>query len=151
MIDIEESDTRLLDLCFQASLSIQLHVFAAIGAFALGSVQIVAPKGTLPHRVIGSIWIALMAAVCVTAFFIHQLRVWGPWSPIHLPAIFTLAGLPVAVWRAHKHDVVRNRRATLGLFEFLLLARLGPSHTLTSCRLIEVKRTRYARQELFRV
>ena len=32
-----------------------------------------------------------------------------------------------------------------------LLARLGPSHTLTSCRLIEVKQTRYARQELFRV
>ena len=57
-----------------------------------------------------------MLIVSISAFFIHQLRVWGPWSPIHLPAIFTLAGLPVAVWRAHKHDVVRHRRSMLGLF-----------------------------------
>ena len=101
---------------FQASLSIQLHVFAAIGAFVLGSVQIVAPKGTAPHRIIGSIWIVLMAVVCVTAFFIHQLRIWGPWSPIHLLAVFTLVMLPIAVWRAHRHDVKRHRRAMLALF-----------------------------------
>ena len=101
---------------FQASLSIQLHVFAAMGAFALGTVQIVAPKGTPPHRIIGSIWIVLMAVVCVTAFFIHQLRIWGPWSPIHLLAVFTLVMLPIAVWRAHRHDVKRHRRAMLALF-----------------------------------
>ena len=100
----------------QASLSIQLHVFAAIGAFVLGSVQIVAPKGTPPHRIIGSIWIVLMAVVCVTAFFIHQLRIWGPWSPIHLLAVFTLAMLPIAVWRAHRHDVKSHQRAMLALF-----------------------------------
>ena len=31
-------------------------------------------------------------------------------------AIFTLAMLPIAVWRAHKHEVARHRRAMLGLF-----------------------------------
>jgi uncharacterized membrane protein len=40
----------------------------------------------------------------------------GPWSPIHLLAIFTLAMLPIAVWRAHRHEVARHRRAILGLF-----------------------------------
>ena len=100
----------------QASLSIQLHAFAAIGAFALGAVQLAAPKGTVPHRIVGSIWVLLMLVVAISAFFIHELRIWGPWSPIHLLAIFTLVMLPIAVWRAHKHAVAQHRRAMLGLF-----------------------------------
>lgn len=57
-----------------------------------------------------------MVLVSVSAFFIHQLRVWGPWSPIHLLAIFTLMMLPIAVWRAHRHEVERHRRVMLGLY-----------------------------------
>ncbi|MGE0719502.1 MAG: hypothetical protein AB7P02_28935, partial [Alphaproteobacteria bacterium] len=67
-----------------APLVIQLHAWAAMGAFALGLVQLVAPKGTLPHRTLGWIWVVLMAVVAVSAFFIHQIRLIGPWSPIHL-------------------------------------------------------------------
>lgn len=100
----------------QASPAIQLHAFAAMTAFALGVVQLAAPKGTLPHRTLGWIWVALMLAVSISAFFIHQLRLWGPWSPIHLLAIFTLVMLPVAVLAAHRHNVARHRRAMIGLF-----------------------------------
>jgi uncharacterized membrane protein len=100
----------------QADPSIQVHAFAAMGAFVLGTVQLAAPKGTLPHRIVGSVWVALMLVVSVSAFFIHQLRIWGPWSPIHLLAIFTLVMLPVAVWQAHRHAVEQHRRAMLGLF-----------------------------------
>lgn len=46
----------------------------------------------------------------------HAVRVWGPFSPIHLLTILTIAVLPVAVWRAHRHDVSGHRRAMLGLF-----------------------------------
>ena len=99
-----------------ASPAIQFHAFAAIGAFMLGAVQLAAPKGTLPHRLIGAVWVALMVVVCISAFFIHELRVWGPWSPIHLLAIFTLVMLPLAVWRAHRHEVAQHRRAMLSLF-----------------------------------
>ena len=100
----------------EASPAIQFHAFAAIAAFALGVVQLAAPKGTLPHRTVGFIWVALMLVVSISAFFIHQIRLWGPWSPIHLLAIFTLIVLPVAVWRAHQHDVRNHQRAMLGLF-----------------------------------
>ena len=96
--------------------AIRIHAFAAMTAFGLGVVQLSAPKGTLPHRTLGWIWVTLMLVVSVTAFFIHQIRLWGPWSPIHLLAIFTLAMLPVAVLAAHRHDVVRHRRAMIGLF-----------------------------------
>jgi uncharacterized membrane protein len=105
-----------LEPLLQASPAIEIHAFAAMTAFVLGVVQLAAPKGTLPHRTLGWIWVALMLIVSVSAFFIHQLRLWGEWSPIHLLAIFTLVMLPVAVLAAHRHDVARHRRAMLGLF-----------------------------------
>jgi uncharacterized membrane protein len=37
-----------------APLSTQVHAFAAMAAFALGAVQLAAPKGTLPHRTIAA-------------------------------------------------------------------------------------------------
>jgi uncharacterized membrane protein len=99
-----------------APLAIQLHAFAAMTAVALGVVQLSAPKGTLPHRTIGWIWVVLMTVVSLSSFWIHQLRLWGEWSPIHLIAIFTLVTLPLAVWAAHRHAVERHRRAMTGLF-----------------------------------
>ena len=35
----------------------------------------------------------------LSSFWIHEIRLVGPWSPIHLLSIFTLVMLPVAVWR----------------------------------------------------
>jgi uncharacterized membrane protein len=100
----------------QSSLAIQIHAFAAMAAFVLGVVQLAAPKGTLPHRTLGWIWVALMLVVSLTAFFIHDLQVWVIWSPIHLLAIFTLIMLPLAVLHARRHDVTSHRRAMIGLF-----------------------------------
>jgi uncharacterized membrane protein len=99
-----------------ASPAIQIHAFAAMAAFALGVVQLTAPKGTLPHRTIGWAWVVLMMMVCVTSFWIHELRVWGPWSPIHLLSIFTLGALPFAVIHARRHNVIRHRKAMIGIF-----------------------------------
>jgi uncharacterized membrane protein len=99
-----------------APTAIQAHAFAAMAAFALGVVQLAAPKGTLPHRMVGWSWVALMAVVAVSSAFIHGMRLWGPFSPIHLLSIFTLIVLPVAVWRAHQHDVRNHRNAMMGLF-----------------------------------
>jgi uncharacterized membrane protein len=100
----------------EATPAIQVHAFAAMAAFALGLIQLAAPKGTLPHRTLGWVWVSLMLVVSVTAFFIHQIRLWGPWSPIHLLAIFTLTMLPIAVFAAHRHKVERHRWSMIGLF-----------------------------------
>src|SRR5690242_21715650 len=86
--------------------TIPLHAMAAMAAFVLGVVQFAAPKGTLPHRTIGWIWVLLMLAVAGGSFWIHQIKLWGPWSPIHLLSIFTLTMLPLGVWYAHRHRVV---------------------------------------------
>jgi len=100
----------------QASPAIKLHAVAAMAAFAVGVVQLSAPKGTLAHRTVGWLWVVLMLAVSISAFWIHQLRLWGPFSPIHLLAIFTLIMLPIAVWNAHRHRVQPHRIAMISIF-----------------------------------
>jgi uncharacterized membrane protein len=104
-----------------AASAIPLHAFAAISAFVLGVVQFAAPKGTLPHRTIGWIWVLLMATVAVSSFWIHQLRLLGPWSPIHLLSIFVLVMLPLAVWRAHTHRVADHRLIMISIFSGALV------------------------------
>jgi len=105
-----------LEPLLSASPAIQLHAFAAMSAFVLGLVQFAAPKGTLPHRTLGGIWVTIMFMVAISSFFIHELKVWGPWSPIHLLSIFTLVMLPLGVWRAHHHQVQAHRWTMISIF-----------------------------------
>src|SRR5882762_3011557 len=91
-----------------AAPAIPLHAFAAMTAFLLGVVQLAAPKGTLPHRTLGWIWAGLMVSVAVSSFWIHQIRLIGPWSPIHLLSIFTLAMLPLGVWMVRNPVTLRH-------------------------------------------
>jgi uncharacterized membrane protein len=104
-----------------AAGAIPLHAFAAMAAFVLGVVQLAAPKGTLPHRTIGWIWVVLMVTVAGSSFWIHQSRVWGIWSPIHLLSIFTLMIVPLGVWRAHRHDVRNHSRIMIFTFSGALV------------------------------
>jgi uncharacterized membrane protein len=104
-----------------AAPAIPLHAFVAMAAFVLGAVQLAAPKGTLPHRTLGWIWVVLMAIVAASSFWIHQIRLVGPWSPIHLLSVFALVMLPLAVWRAHRHHVTAHRFMMIGLFSGALV------------------------------
>jgi uncharacterized membrane protein len=99
-----------------APLAIQLHAYAALAAFALGIVQLARIKGTPSHRAVGYVWVVLMLIVAGSSFWIHDLRIWGPWSPIHLLSIFTLAMLPYGVVMARSHVVIAHRLTMLGLF-----------------------------------
>jgi uncharacterized membrane protein len=100
---------------------IQFHAAFAFAAIGLGVVQFLAPKGTLPHRTIGWTWATVMILVAGTSFFIHTIRTWGPWSPIHLLSLFTLAVVPLAVMRARQHDIRRHRQAMIWIFTLALV------------------------------
>jgi len=104
-----------------AAPAIPVHAFAAMTAFVLGVVQLAAPKGTLPHRTLGWIWVVLMLSVAISSFWIHQIRLVGPWSPIHLLSIFVLITVPLAVWKAHRHQVADHRRIMISIFSGALV------------------------------
>ena len=68
-----------------------------MAAFALGIVQFAAPKGTLAapdHRL--DLGAADGFAVAISSFWIHEIRLVGPLSPIHLLSIFALIMLVLA-------------------------------------------------------
>jgi uncharacterized membrane protein len=99
-------------------LVIQLHAFAAMAAFVLGLLQFAAPKGTLPHRTVGWIWVALMLVIAVSSFWIHGkgLKLVGPFGPIHLLSIMVLTLLPIALLFAHRHNARGHARTMVSLF-----------------------------------
>lgn len=102
-----------IDAFFAAPWHIQLHAASAIAAVGLGAVQLAAPKGTLPHRQLGYVWVALMLIVAVTAIFI---RTGGSFSWIHIFVPLTLFGVAGLIIQARKGLLARHRGTVLGLY-----------------------------------
>ncbi|MBM3523195.1 MAG: DUF2306 domain-containing protein [Alphaproteobacteria bacterium] len=105
-----------LDPLLAAPVLVQIHAFAALGAFGLGVVQLAAPKGTLPHRRLGYLWVALMVVVSASSFGITGIDSGGRYSLIHLLSVLTLVLLPLAVLAARRHNAARHGKAMIALF-----------------------------------
>ena len=96
-----------LEPLFAAPLVVQVHAFAAMAAFVLGIVQFSAPKGTLPHRTLGYIWVGLMLMIAVSSFWIQGMRQWHGFSAIHLLSIGCWCCCP---WRCSPHAGIASAR-----------------------------------------
>lgn len=84
-------------------------------AFVRGLVQLLAPKGTLPHRTLGYVWVALMLTIAISSFGIRALN--RPnLSWVHLTSIMTLIVLPFAVMHARRGRISRHARAMISLY-----------------------------------
>ncbi|WP_333780589.1 DUF2306 domain-containing protein [Hoeflea poritis] len=101
-----------MDPLLQASPAIQIHVYAAVAATLLGVYVFARRKGTRAHRLAGRMWVLLMVVVCVSSFAIHELNVWGPWSPIHILSVATLVFLALAI-RFARQGRIRSHRWTM--------------------------------------
>src|ERR1700712_5442788 len=99
-----------------AGLEIQVHAFAAVSALLLGIVQIAAPKGTLPHRALGWIWVGRMLLISASSLLIHGIRLWAPWSPIHLLSVFTPIMLVVGVVAARRQRLRTHKITMISIF-----------------------------------
>ena len=97
------------------------HAFAALAALAIGGAQLALPKGTTRHRVMGYAWAALMLGIAISSFWIQQIRLIGPFSPIHILSILVLVTVPLAVWHAHRHRVAKHRKVMISLYVFALI------------------------------
>jgi uncharacterized membrane protein len=136
---------------FSAPAAVQIHTYVALGAVVLGVVQVIGPKGTIPHRILGLTFGVLVALMIVTAFINHDILSLGPFSPeiccrdllcsrgsfkcasIHILSVFVLLLLPFAILQAHLHNVVRHRQAMLILMAILVL---GTGFTLLPARVM---------------
>ncbi|TBW49502.1 DUF2306 domain-containing protein [Marinobacter halodurans] len=110
-----------VSVLMNAPPAIQLHVAAACLALVLGIAQLAGTRGTLWHRSVGMAWVLAMFVVAVSSFFIHQIRLLGPWSPIHLLSLLTLFGLCGALYSLRKKRYRQHGRIMVSLFVFGLI------------------------------
>src|SRR5271165_6696622 len=104
-----------------ASPAIQVHAYLAFLALGLGAAQFALPKGVALHRVMGWSWALAMIGVAGVSFFIHTIRTWGPWSPIHLLSVFTLAMVPLAVFAGRRGRIENHRWSMISLYTLALV------------------------------
>jgi uncharacterized membrane protein len=100
-----------LEPLFQAPIAVQIHAFSALSAFVLGAFVLWRKKGTRLHKLLGRIWVILMLVVATTSLFINEIRMIGPFSPIHIFAIVTYVSLAQAMWAIIVQKNVAAHRA----------------------------------------
>ena len=99
-----------------APLWIQIHAGTAILAFFVGLYLLLARKGNGPHRMLGYLWVTSLAIAAISSLFIHQIRMLGPYSLIHLLAIWSLRELVLGVLAARRGDIREHRSRMGGLY-----------------------------------
>ncbi len=110
-----------LEALTTAAPVIQAHAYAAFLAIGLGGAQLALAKGTARHRAFGWAWVATMLFVAGSSMFIHSIRLWGPFSPIHLLSIFTLIVVPLAVAAAVRGRVDAHAKAMRAIYILALV------------------------------
>lgn len=106
---------------WNAAHPIPAHAVAAFGAMALGIFQMLAPKGTLLHRWVGRLWVLALGFVAASSFFIYEIKLIGPFSPIHLLSVFTLWSLFVGLRAVRRGDIKTHQQTMKSLFWLALV------------------------------
>jgi uncharacterized membrane protein len=101
-----------------------LHMFAALAALVIGTVELARPKGTGSHKAIGWTWVAPMAAVAVSLLWIPVFLQFG-W--IHHFTLLTAIVLPLGSWCIRD----RNVRVHAGTVRGLYIGGLGIAGVFT--------------------
>ena len=110
-----------MTLLFAEAPPIPLHALAAFLAVVLGGIQLAMKKGTRLHKALGWVWTGLMAIVAITSFFIHEIKLWGQYSPIHLLSLWTLISLGLGVYFARIGKIKRHKQVMVAFYGFGLI------------------------------
>jgi len=110
-----------MSLLLAESHPIPLHAIAAMMAVILGGIQLYMKKGGAIHKLLGRIWVGLMLVVSLSSFFIHEIKLWGAYSPIHLLSMWTLFSLGLAIYFVRVGNIKRHKQVMLALYGFALI------------------------------
>ena len=110
-----------MTLLFNETQPIPLHAIMAIVAVILGGIQLSMKKGGSIHKLLGRIWVGLMLIVAISSFFIHEIKLWGAYSPIHLLSLWTIFILGVGVYYARVGNIKRHKQVMIATYFFALI------------------------------
>src|SRR5688500_15023777 len=105
-----------LDPILSAPLAIQIHAFAAAAAMLLGAIVLFRRKGTPVHKLMGRVWVGLMLIVATSAIFINEIRLVGPFSPIHLFVVLTYYGVWEGIREIRRGNVEAHQAAMKSVY-----------------------------------
>ena len=100
---------------------IPFHAMAAMLAIVIGAIQFSMKKGGINHKALGYIWVSLMLFVSISSFFIHEIKLWGNYSPIHLLSIWTIFSVGLAIYFLRVGNIKRHRQVMIALYGFALI------------------------------
>lgn len=98
-----------------APAMVQVHVAAAISAFAVGCILMTGVKGSTMHRVLGYGWVAAMATTAISSFLLFG-PVGSRLSLIHALSAWTLIVLPMGIAAARGGNIKAHRQSMTGVF-----------------------------------
>ena len=98
--------------------AVLIHLTLASAAVLLGPAALWARKGSRGHRGLGYAWVTVMVGTAISAFFIRStgsFQLHG-FSPIHVLAIVTLAGVTAAIVAIARRQVEAHRKGMQRLY-----------------------------------
>ena len=110
-----------MTLLFNETHPIPLHAIMAMIAIILGGIQLYMKKGGAIHKLLGRIWVGIMMFVAISSFFIHEIKLWGAYSPIHLLSLWTIFILGVGVYYARVGNIKRHKQVMIATYFFALI------------------------------
>ena len=110
-----------LDPILSAPFAIQIHVGAALAAMLLGALILFRRKGTPTHKALGRVWAGLMLIVATSAIFINEIRLIGPFSPIHAFVLVTYVGIASGIWQIRRGNVLAHQATMKSVYLGALL------------------------------
>ena len=110
-----------MTLLFNEAHPIPLHAIIAMIAIILGGIQLSMKKGGAIHKLLGRIWVGLMLIVAISSLFIHEIKLWGAYSPIHLLSLWTIFILGVGVYYARVRNIKRHKQVMIATYFFALI------------------------------
>ena len=110
-----------MTLLFNETHPIPVHAIMAIIAVILGGIQLSMKKGGTIHKLLGRIWVGIMMFVAISSFFIHEIKLWGAYSPIHLLSLWTIFILGVGVYYARVGNIKRHKQVMIATYFFALI------------------------------
>ena len=110
-----------MTLLFNETHPIPIHAIMAMIAIILGGIQLSMKKGGAIHKLLGRIWVGIMMFVAISSFFIHEIKLWGAYSPIHLLSLWTIFILGVGVYYARVGNIKRHKQVMIATYFFALI------------------------------
>lgn len=97
-----------------------IHLSLISVAVAITPVMLLRPRGTTSHRALGRIWSGAMLSTALVSFGVRGAN-HGAFSVIHILSLWVVVQVPVLVWTARTHNVVRHRRSVRAMVTGALL------------------------------